>query len=116
MIKDMRRELAACRDDSWRLDEASELGDMKERLFMSMLPHASASAACGAEPGPEPGAASVASGFAALSMLNDEMDQELESLMVSHLHAPGRGRGRGRGRAHEHIYVCKCVYLYVLIV
>merc|ERR1719352_1371670 len=81
MIKDMRRELAACRDDSWRLDEASELGDMKERLFMSMLPRASASAACGAEPGPEPGAASMASGFAALSVLNDEMDQELESLM-----------------------------------
>ena len=105
----MRRELAACRDDSWRLDEASELGDMKERLFMSMLPHASASAACGAEPGPEPGAASVASGFAALSMLNDEMDQELESLMVSHVHVPGRGRGRGR--AHEHIYVHTSVHI-----
>ena len=109
MIKDMRRELAACRDDSWRLDEASELGDMKERLFMSMLPHASASAACGAEPGPEPGAASVANGFAALSMLNDEMDQELESLMVSHVHVPGRGRGRGR--AHEHIYVHTSVHI-----
>ena len=77
MIKDMRRELASCREDSWRLDEVAELGDMKERLMMSMLPrHAPVS-----EGGEGLPAESVASGFAALSALNDEMDDELEALM-----------------------------------
>jgi hypothetical protein len=81
MIKDMRRELASCQQDSWRLDEVAELGDMKERLMMSMLP---AIALDGSEvDGSEDGlpAGSVASGFAALSALNDEMDDELEALM-----------------------------------
>ncbi len=72
----MRRELASCQQDSWRLDEVAELGDMKERLMMSMLP---ANVSDGSEDGPPTG--SVASGFAALSALNDEMDDELEALM-----------------------------------
>ena len=77
MIKDLRRELAACRHDSWRLDEATELGDMKERLFMSMLPRADASAAGDSESLSD----SVACGFASLNALNDEMDAELDALM-----------------------------------
>lgn len=77
MIKDMRRELASCREDSWRLDEVAELGDMKERLMMSMLPRLAPTS----EGGEGLSAESVASGFAALSALNDEMDDELEALM-----------------------------------
>ena len=75
MIKDMRRELAACQEQSWRLDEAAELGDMKERVMMSMLPRNETS------DGVEQVSVSVASGFADLSILNEEMDEELDALM-----------------------------------
>jgi len=75
MIKDMRRELALSQQESWRLDECVELGDMKERLMMSMLPRNITSAE--SEGLPE----TVANGFAALNALNDEMDDELDALM-----------------------------------
>ena len=74
MIKDMRRELASCQQDSWRMDEVTELSDMKERLMMSMLP---THAAAGGDGQPE----TIAGGFAALDALNDEMDEELDALM-----------------------------------
>jgi hypothetical protein len=75
MIKDMRRELALSQQESWRLDECVELGDMKERLMMSMLPRNITSAE--SEQLPE----TVVNGFAALNALNDEMDDELDALM-----------------------------------
>ncbi len=71
----MRRELALSQQESWRLDECVELGDMKERLMMSMLPRNITSAE--SEQLPE----TVVNGFAALNALNDEMDDELDALM-----------------------------------
>ena len=79
MIKDMRRELASCQQDSWRLDEVAELSDMKERLMMSMMP-CQTSASDGGEGLP---AESVANGFAALNALNDEMNWQNRTERIS---------------------------------
>ncbi|EKX50053.1 hypothetical protein GUITHDRAFT_104450 [Guillardia theta CCMP2712] len=68
MIKDLRRELRGCQDESWRMDQLSELEDMQEQLLFSMLP---------------PGAmaqAAVSDPLAELSSLNAEMDEELDNL------------------------------------
>jgi hypothetical protein len=116
MIKDMRRELASCQQDSWRLEEVTELGDMKERLFMSMLPRDSMSQ------GSEDENASVATGFAALSVLNDEMDEELDALMeklgsvknqFSSLDAQRRTLQVSRLSLPPAIHRCRSLHLYI---
>jgi len=63
------------------MDEVTELGDMKERLMMSMLPTRTAAGGGGGGGGGGDGSEAIAGGFATLEALNDEMDEELDALM-----------------------------------
>eukprot|EP00960_Hanusia_phi_P015853 467236-Hanusia_phi.AAC.1 len=68
MIKDLRRELRGCQDESWKMDQLSELSDMQQQLLFSMLPPGAMTQAAVSDPLDE------------LSSLNAEMDAELENL------------------------------------
>ncbi len=62
------------------MDEVTELGDMKERLMMSMLPTRTAVGGGGGGGGGGDGSEAIAGGFATLEALNDEMDEVSLSL------------------------------------
>ncbi|KAJ1494087.1 hypothetical protein T484DRAFT_1927900 [Baffinella frigidus] len=89
MIKDLRKELHGTQDASWRLDQATELDDMKECLINTVYARAERAAAAAGGDGEAAGAAGdVLPGGAhgaslrELHELNAEMDAELDALMA----------------------------------
>ena len=82
MIKDMRSELAGCREETWRLEQVEELEDMKARLLLGKLSSGAITpgkegiiTSLGGEGGLDSDALEV------LDTLNSELDIEMNALM-----------------------------------